>query len=60
MRKHIKEKRQRNEKQTGALTYDEVKVLSNEFVLPCKTIYKLYAEFNCLKEMAKLKEKEEN
>lgn len=30
------------------LTYDEVKALSDEYMLPCKSVYELHAEFNSL------------
>ena len=34
------------------LTYDEVKALSDEYMLPCKSIYELHAEFNSLMQMS--------
>ena len=34
------------------LTYDEVKTLSDEFMLPCKSIYELHAEFNSILQIA--------
>ena len=34
------------------MTYDEVKSLSDEYFLPCKNVYKLYAEFNSLMSVA--------
>lgn len=39
-------------KSKGAMSYDEVKAYSQEFLLPCKVIYELQSEFSCLKEMA--------
>jgi len=37
-----------------------VKSLSEEFILPCKTIYQLNSEFNALKKLAKKIKKEDN
>ena len=37
-----------NTQSTKNLTYDEVKALSDEHMLPCKSIYELHAEFNSL------------
>ena len=34
------------------LTYDEVKALSDEYMLPCKSVYELHAEFNSLLQMS--------
>ena len=42
------------------MKYDEVKALSDQFLLPCKVIYQLNSEFNCLRGIAKeLKAQEE-
>lgn len=35
-----------------AMAYDDVKQCSQEFLLPCKIIYELHSEFNCLKQIA--------
>jgi predicted nuclease with TOPRIM domain len=38
------------------LSYDEVKSHSQQFLLPCKIIYELHSEFNCIKELARIEE----
>ena len=36
----------------STLSYDQVKAMSDDYHLPCKSIYELYAEFNSLKNIA--------
>jgi len=43
---------------TKNLTYDDVKALSDEYMLPCKNIYELHAEFNSLMSVAKAEKKQ--
>ena len=40
------------------MKHEEVKILSEEFLLPSKIIYQLNSEFNCLKSIAKEREQQ--
>ena len=40
-------------KKSDKMKYDEVKDLSDQYLLPSKVIYQLNSEFNCLKDIAK-------
>jgi hypothetical protein len=41
-----------------AMSYEEVKHLSAKYIIPCKVIYELHSEFNCILELGEVKEKE--
>lgn len=43
--------------QKGGMSYDEIKSMSVEYLLPCKVIYELNSEFNCLIDIAMKNEK---
>ena len=45
-------------KDKSGMKHEDVKILSEEFLLPSKIIYQLNSEFNCLKSIAKEREQQ--
>lgn len=51
-RKYDKGYKSKNDK---AMSYDDVKKMSAKYLLPCKVVYQLHSEFNCIVEIANQK-----